>query len=90
VDFPQPRGSASSPARASYGDVSGAMLPHLPLHFQTVRRKGPCSGARNSAKVENAGGGRPGAYVLKGYLHGEDIARSLIIARPGYPTSTLG
>jgi hypothetical protein len=48
ANFPQPRGSASSPARGSCGDVFGAKLPHSPLLFQTEWRRGPCSGAKNS------------------------------------------
>jgi hypothetical protein len=43
-----------------------------------------------AAMVEEASGGRLGAYVLTSFLCGETIDRGLTISRPGDPTSALG
>jgi hypothetical protein len=43
-----------------------------------------------AAMVEEASGGRLGAYVLMSCLCGETIGRCLAISRPGDPTSALG
>jgi hypothetical protein len=48
ADFPQPRGSITSPVRGSSRDVSRVKLSHSPLLFHTGRLKGQCLSTRNS------------------------------------------